>query len=224
MPGRCAVTNISLSTEHAYLVPKEEVAWYNYNAMHSHAGVMTNPDIDNKLNKLCLRPDMRQYFDRGLFAIAPKASAIGVPPQYVTHIMSAEASEIWPDSHNLVAQHVRNASQPYLFARFAWAVLADVKHFLVLNDVSRKVVRLELEKGSRGEYVERLMMSDELKAIYDDEPVRSSGTSSAGSEYDMTDLEEKDGIMEWDMTEDSVSSDPTSLEMKGLRKDEQISP
>jgi hypothetical protein len=84
-------------------------------------------------NRVPLRPDMHGSFDKRWFAIVPKATVTeggGQTFQYVTHILSDCAAELWPEYHNTLVQYIDQRSRPYLLARFAWAILLNVKPFV----------------------------------------------------------------------------------------------
>src|SRR5467141_1003976 len=69
---RCAVTNWSILTEGAHLVPREESRWYSQNDMARYG--IDLRDIDNGANIIRLRPDLHRYFDRRWWAIVPKVA------------------------------------------------------------------------------------------------------------------------------------------------------
>jgi hypothetical protein len=106
--------------------------------------------IDNSANFVSLRPDIHQCFDRRWFAIVPKVVGAGLgSPQYVTHILSDEAAEIWPIYHNTLVQYLPLQSRPYLFAHFAWAILFHVKSFIT-QDEPRNVVKISVSTDADG--------------------------------------------------------------------------
>ena len=82
------------------------------------------------MSNLPLRADLYICFDNRLFAIVPKAIG-ATTARYVTHILLGEAAELWPLFHNTLVQYLAGGASPYLFARFAWAIIQQVKPFVV---------------------------------------------------------------------------------------------
>jgi HNH endonuclease len=136
-PGHCGVTNFSLPLETAHLVPIKEQAWYNRNGMTRYGAGMLK-DIDDEANILQLRSDIHAIFDARMFAIVPKTG--GGTSQYVTHILRGGAANFWP-RHNIFVQYLHPMSYPYLFARFAWAILLQMKTFVCVG-TGRSVVQV----------------------------------------------------------------------------------
>jgi hypothetical protein len=126
-------------------VPKEEPVWYDKNGMDRYGTDIR--DIDNPANIVQLRPDIHKCFDKRWFAIVPKIAgdleASGTCPQYTAHLLSGNAAELWPQCHNVIVQYLHPRSKPYLFARFAWAVLLWAKHFIVAG-FGRNVYRIQV--------------------------------------------------------------------------------
>jgi hypothetical protein len=91
--------------------------------------------IDNPANILPLRSDLYSIFDDRMFVIVPKRS------QYVTHFLESSAANYWPIHHNAIVRNLIKQSYPYLFARFAWAILFAMKQF-VLVGIQRSVVQV----------------------------------------------------------------------------------
>jgi hypothetical protein len=134
----CAVTKFSYSVGDAHLVPRAERLWYIRNGMGRYGQILG--DINNSANILPLRADILHCSDDRWFVIVPK---LVTPPshQYVTHLISQEAAELWPAWHNTLVQNIPINSTPYLFAHFAWAVLLRAKPFIIMG-ISRNMVRL----------------------------------------------------------------------------------
>ncbi|KAH6614476.1 hypothetical protein B0J18DRAFT_301456 [Chaetomium sp. MPI-SDFR-AT-0129] len=164
----CGVTNSSYAVEEAHLVPEEERAWYSDNEMEFY-GWGPLRDIDNKTNRLPLRSDIRTVFDNRWFVIVPKVfttgSSIQQPPEYVTHIMVGEAWELWPTHHNTVVQSLHRCSREYLFARFAWTILFQVRMF-VIGGRHRHVIRRVTTADEEREYKVQYCSGEELEEAY----------------------------------------------------------
>ncbi|KAK2750047.1 hypothetical protein FQN55_002765 [Onygenales sp. PD_40] len=232
--GRCGITNFSICTKEAHLVPKEEEIWFSRNGMDQYGTDLG--DINDSANLILLRSDIHRSFDNRWFAIVPKVAGGGGSPetdtdplQYVSHILSKGAAEYWPTCHNTMVQGLRPDSHPYLFARFAWAILRRVKPFLTAG-VPRNVIRLQA--SNRTEDIEtvwnaELLTGARLKSSY-------SGGGSRGAVPKKRRLESGSFGENDDLTESSGGSDAgmgnyiwdnvmDEWEARGQRKHQQIS-
>ncbi|KAL7967090.1 hypothetical protein HDV63DRAFT_383706 [Trichoderma sp. SZMC 28014] len=144
-PSFCPLSGFSYALKMAHIIPREEYAWFAKNEMSS------DRNINNSGNIIPLRKDLHKCFDDRWFVIIPKPTSSGT--RYVTHVLSLHAAEIWPDYHNI---ELRCLMQPYgrnfLFARFAWAIIQQVKGF-VTNGVQRKVARIITKQSGQVEYL-----------------------------------------------------------------------
>ncbi|PGH29520.1 hypothetical protein GX50_07729 [[Emmonsia] crescens] len=198
--SRCGITNFSICTEEAHIVPKEEVHWYLRNGMSQYGRDLG--DIDDSANLLSLRSDIHKCFDNRWLVIVPKVAGGGGTfdtdtssrsARYVSHILSRRAAEYWPTYHNTVVQYIENESGPYLFARFAWAVLLLVKAF-VTSGYPRHVIRVqELTDVEDIEtaWKEELLSGAQLRASYS-----GGGSKSATKKRKSELLEEEDDLAE----------------------------
>jgi HNH endonuclease len=124
-------------------------------------------NIDDPANILPLKVDLHRCFDKRWFAIIPKNKEISAPytTQYVTHILLNEAAEIWPTYHNNPVQNLSEKAHYYLFARFAWAILLQVKPFIIAG-FPRNVIRIQMDLEGRINREEKLLSGSQLKAYY----------------------------------------------------------
>jgi hypothetical protein len=123
-------------------------------------------DINNSANILPLRGDIHHCFDNRWLVIVPKL----VTPsshQYVTHLISQEAAELWPTWHDTLVQNIPINSTPFLFAHFAWAVLLGAKPFITMG-VSRIVVRIVVKNEYQFERKIERLSGVQLEALYGD--------------------------------------------------------
>ncbi|EEH11301.1 conserved hypothetical protein [Histoplasma capsulatum G186AR] len=207
---RCGITNFSICTEEAHLVPKEEVLWYSRNGMYRYGRDLG--DIDNPANLLPLRPDIHKCFDKRWFVIVPKIAGGGGAHEtdtstrsayYVSHILSDNAAEYWPTYHNTIVQYLGNDSRPYLFARFAWAILLFVKPFVTTGD-PRNVIHLEVSTSvekTQTVWKAEYLSGAQLKANYSGGGSKSATSKKRKSEFST--LGEEDD----DLAESSDDSD-----------------
>ncbi|KAK4146081.1 uncharacterized protein C8A04DRAFT_35347 [Dichotomopilus funicola] len=163
----CAITNAGYAVGEAHLVPKEERVWYTENQM-SRYGVGL-PDIDNRANILPLRKDIHYSFDARWFVIVPRMvttnSSLMPSLQYVTHIISRDAAELWPAYHLALVESLRTDSRAYLFARFAWAILFQVKLFVTAGR-RRHVIQVSRDEAGDAKYEAKFRTGTELEKAY----------------------------------------------------------
>lgn len=167
-PSRCSITNSSLAVEDAHLVPKTEALWYTRNGMEMYGEDLR--DVKNAINTVYLRSDLHKYFDDRYLVIVPKideaeSSSTPIPPQYATHILSTNGAELWPRRHNVLVQYIPPNSRPYLFGRFAWAILLQVKIFL-LQGVSRHIIRVGANEDGKVRRNVELLTGYHLRNLY----------------------------------------------------------
>jgi hypothetical protein len=72
----CWLTNHVESTEHAHLVPPNEQAWFDDNAVLQYTNLsrVDINGIDDSLNGILLRSDVHTLFEQRRFALTPKPS------------------------------------------------------------------------------------------------------------------------------------------------------
>jgi hypothetical protein len=162
----CGISNFSFAIDEAHLVPQEEALWYQRNDMGRYEDAILC-DINNPSNIIPLKTDLHRCFDNRWFAIIPKVIKTTTPHsvQYVTHILRAQAAELWQLYHNTVVQYLNNKARPYLFARFAWAILLQIKPFITA-DFPRHAIRIQISGEGKIEYKEQLFSGLQLKSFY----------------------------------------------------------
>ncbi|KAK4162842.1 hypothetical protein QBC43DRAFT_355534 [Cladorrhinum sp. PSN259] len=204
----CSITNAGYAVEQAHLVPKEERVWYRENEMQVYGVGL--PDIDNEANLLPLRKDIHYAFDARWFVIVPKMVTTDSSPQasyqYVTHIISVSAAELWPTYHNTIVESIHSRSRAYLFARFAWAILLRVKLFVIAGE-PRHVIRVARTPAGRKEYKTEHCSGAELENAYGGGGSRAAtplytdqdGFSelSGDSDTDMSDMDVRGTTGDW---------------------------
>jgi HNH endonuclease len=167
-------------------------------------------NIDDPANILPLKVDLHRCFDKRWFAIIPKSTEISAsyPPQYITHILLQEAAELWPTYHNTPVQYLHENTHYYLFARFAWAILLQVKPFIIAG-FSRHVIRIQMSGEDKINREEKFLNGSQLKAYYGGggskraTPLnKRSGTGSMGDDDDDDLIESPSGDGDLDMEND----------------------
>jgi hypothetical protein len=197
------ITNFSIVLEDAHLVPKEQVRWYNNNAMDQYGSGVG--DIDNSNNVVPLRADMHRCFDKRWLTFVPKVAQrnTGVA-QFVTHILMDDAAELWPTYHNVLIPSLGPYSSMYLFAHFAWAILLRVKPFIT-RGFPRHVIRAQVNNDGKMEHTTEVLSGSQLIALYSgggsfDPPPQSTpkkkNRGSAEDEDNESSGEETDFVMD----------------------------
>lgn len=176
-------------------------------------------DIDNGANILPLKQDIHHCFDDRWFVIVPKTIKVETgsatpSTQYITHIISRGAAELWPTYHNTLVQSLHYSSREYLFARFAWAILFRAKLF-VIDGYPRHVIRIHKEEEGNIEYKAEYCPGKLLSSKYSGgrsqgaTPKRKFGQSAADDEENPLEsssegshfsMEETDSL--WDKMDD----------------------
>jgi hypothetical protein len=170
-------------------------------------------NIDVPANILPLKVDLHRCFDKRWFTIVPKRMEISAPYSslYVTHILLEEAAELWPTYHNTPVQYLHENARYYLFARFAWAVLLQVKPFIIAG-FSRHVIRIQMSGEDKINREEKFLNGSQLKAYYGGggsqraTPLnKRSGTGSIGDDDgDLIESPSEDGDLDmendWEYT------------------------
>jgi hypothetical protein len=217
-------------------VLKEEGLWYSRNGMSRYGRDLG--DIDDSVNLLPLRPDIHKCFDKRWFVIVPKVPGGGAAPdteagtrspQYVSHILSTSAAEYWPTYHNTIVQYLENDSRPYLFARFAWAILLFVKPFVTAGD-PRHVIRLQVSTGPEDVEIvrkEEFLSGAQLKSSYGGVGSKSATPkkrrSESGALGEEDDLAESSADSDISMEDDIWDNVMDEWEARGQRRRQQIS-
>ena len=123
-------------------------------------------------------------------------------PQYITYILQRDAAELWPIYHNTIVQHLDKAARPYLFARFAWAILFQAKKFIT-DGRSRHVIRIQTSDEDKIEYKDELLSGQQLQHEYGSGGSKGATPRSKKSRTDsMVDDEDSNINMDIDWDDD----------------------
>ncbi|KAM3508030.1 hypothetical protein MY11210_006878 [Beauveria gryllotalpidicola] len=115
----CRVTNATLGTEGAHLLPKSEELWYTKNSMFQYSAFEEKGTPDDPRNAILLRSDAHTLFDAKRFLIVPKKD------KWVTHALYGKPQdELARSFHNIHLQPLTDVSVEFLFARFVWTIHA----------------------------------------------------------------------------------------------------
>lgn len=115
----CRVTNCTLGTEGAHLLPKSEELWYTKNSMFQYSAWEERGTTDDPRNAVLLRSDVHTLFDAKRFLIVPKKS------KWVTHVLyGAAQDELARSFHDVQVQPLAGVSVEFMFARFVYTIHA----------------------------------------------------------------------------------------------------
>ncbi|TWU70693.1 hypothetical protein ED733_001540 [Metarhizium rileyi] len=115
----CRVTNSTLGTEGAHLLPKSEELWYTRNSMFQYSAWEERGTTDDPRNAILLRSDAHTIFDAKRFIIVPKKG------KWVTHVLyGAAQDELAQSFHNVHIQPLTDIAVEYIFARFMYTIHA----------------------------------------------------------------------------------------------------
>lgn len=154
----CSLSGFSYAVNGAHIIPREKDPWFTRNEM-SFDG-----DINTSSNIIPLRKDLHKCFDDQWFVIIPKPTSSST--RYVTHILLPQAAQIWPNFHNIELQCFSQLyGRRFLFARFAWAILQQVKPFIITG-VPRKVIQRIINDSGEMEYPASDIGGLQLKNLY----------------------------------------------------------
>jgi hypothetical protein len=232
---RCGVTNFSYPLEEAHLIPRKETNWFLRNDMGRYNFTGAFPLINDPANLLPLKTDTHDIFDDRQFVIIPKAAgagaagvgasvAVGVgtgaegstgagidahlPLPFVTHMLGRDSAEFWPTHHNILVRSLHTHASPYLFARFAWAILFHVKRF-ILSGAGRVIVLQVTLDNKKTAYQAKLLTGKELMKSYGGggsqsaTPIKGKRPAGAMDEEDSVGLSSEDEYIDdmWDVVD-----------------------
>ncbi|KAM3501791.1 hypothetical protein MY10362_005280 [Beauveria mimosiformis] len=136
--GSCRLTASTIGAEIAHFIPRTEDAWFAANQMFQYS---SRPDFtvtnkaNNPRNAMLMGAQLHSVYDQREFVIIPKWGA------WLVHVLSGpHGEELAAVYHNLEPQPLSGLAVEYLFARFAWTVLAQTC-FLEAGVPRRLVVR-----------------------------------------------------------------------------------
>ncbi|KAL2192915.1 hypothetical protein P885DRAFT_72655 [Corynascus similis CBS 632.67] len=146
-------------------------------------------DIDNRANILPLRKDIHYAFDARWFVIIPRIvttnPSLQPSPQYVTHIISPNAAELWPTYHTTL--------------------------LFVIAGRRRHVIRISRDEAGNIEYKTEYCTGTELENLYGSggskaaTPLYSRKSGRGSTAYDEASFAESSGDSDIDMEDtDSV--------------------
>ncbi|KAK7407884.1 hypothetical protein QQX98_009943 [Neonectria punicea] len=134
--NRCHITRANYAVTGAHCIPKEEGDWFALNGMHRYSS--GRGDTENPGNIIPLKSDVHACLDLRECAFVPKPDEAGeeAPALHVLNSSFPDFAELFHNS-TLMGNYVCGE---YLLARFAWAVIQQVKPF-VTEGFQRRIAR-----------------------------------------------------------------------------------
>ncbi|TPX14346.1 uncharacterized protein E0L32_005542 [Thyridium curvatum] len=188
----CCITANLHALEKAYIIPREAQPWYSENGMMAYSTTVLG--IDDPDNLLPMRSDIHCIFDDRWFVIVPKHN------DYRVYCIDRRAGAL--DIHNIPLQGLRGNIRPLLLARFAWAILLQVKLFITLGHTRK--VKIFNHSDCKWETLE--MSGVDLRARYSGGGSKASSPAATRSKrpYQATTMDRDD----WDRDDwDTVSNE-----------------
>ncbi|KAF1737590.1 hypothetical protein CRV24_003211 [Beauveria bassiana] len=169
--GSCRLTASTIGAEIAHFIPRTEDAWFAANQMLQYSSqpqaVVTNK-TNNPCNAMLMGAQLHSVYDQRQFVIIPKWGA------WLVHVLSGPHSEeLAAVYHNIEPQPLSGLAVEYLFARFAWTVLAQTC-FLEAGVPRRLVVR-----GKDGQPTAREVSGTECRIMFTPSLSRSKSRSQS---------------------------------------------
>ncbi|RPD59293.1 hypothetical protein L226DRAFT_561299 [Lentinus tigrinus ALCF2SS1-7] len=140
--GRCIITEFPRCIQNAHILPQDQIAWFKLYDMDLYCH---NPRalINDTANGLTLRSDVRECLERGGFVFFPLD-----PSTYLAYSIGLN------DRHYAELLHRRPVAMPervsefFLYARFAYNVLLNVRPVWEEHGVRVPAALLEAEKAN----------------------------------------------------------------------------
>ncbi|OAA36807.1 hypothetical protein ISF_09940 [Cordyceps fumosorosea ARSEF 2679] len=136
--GSCRLTASTIGAEIAHFIPRTEDAWFVANQMFQYSSrpeaVITNK-TNNPRNAILMGSQLHSVYDQRQFVVVPKWGA------WLIHVLSGRhEEELASVYHNVPPKLLSGLAVEYVFARFAWTVLAQTS-FLEAGVPRHVVVR-----------------------------------------------------------------------------------
>ncbi|RPD56259.1 hypothetical protein L227DRAFT_283113 [Lentinus tigrinus ALCF2SS1-6] len=207
----CIITEFSRSIQNAHVLPRDQSAWFELHSMDLYCH---NPQalIDDTANGLALRSDVLECFDRCSFVFFPLDDST-----YLAYIVGGSESHYVELLHRRPVVMPERVSEFFLYARFAYNILAHVRPWWTKYGATIPVQRLQVKGAMTG-------AKDHAGPLH---PSETSSSSESLSDVQTLEKEER-WTARWkarfpDLNEESVDppdtrifSHPDSLRIRRL--------
>ncbi|KAI1406798.1 hypothetical protein F5Y13DRAFT_176309 [Hypoxylon sp. FL1857] len=147
----CRVTQAVTGVDKAHVIPKAEAVWFTDNNMDRYVwATNASKKIHDVNNLFLLRCDVHRTFDSKEITIFPKLrDGQRVLVLHVLHGLPETTYETKALYHNRLLHQLYGVSPEYLFARFAWSVLASNTIQLLETD-SPDMLAIRIREDAKG--------------------------------------------------------------------------
>ncbi|KAM3516325.1 hypothetical protein MY11210_000084 [Beauveria gryllotalpidicola] len=182
--GSCRLTASTIGAEIVRFIPRTEDAWFAANQMFQYSSrpeaVVTNK-TNNPHNAMLMGAQLHSVYDQRQFVVVPKWGA------WLVHVLSGtHREELAAVYHNIEPQPLSGLAVEYVFARFAWTVLAQTC-FLEAGVPRRVVVR-----GKDGLPTARELSGTDCRIMFTPRLARSKNRSQSPKKRVWDDTAEDD--------------------------------
>ncbi|KAK8142116.1 hypothetical protein G3M48_009320 [Beauveria asiatica] len=169
--GSCRLTASTIGAEIAHFIPRTEDAWFAANQMFQYSprpeAVITNK-TNNPRNAILMGSQLHSVYDQRQFVVVPKWGA------WLIHVLSGRHDEeLASVYHNVPPKLLLGLAVEYIFARFAWTVLAQTS-FLEAG-----VPRLVVVRGKDGLPTAREVSGQDCRTMFTPSLPRSKSRSQS---------------------------------------------
>ncbi|KAI7779793.1 hypothetical protein LA080_000391 [Diaporthe eres] len=175
---RCIISNVSYLIQSSHIIPQASESWFSRNYMEKFGGDKLG--IHTPLNRVDMRHDLHNAWDRHMFALVPKQSEL------VVHVLDCSSGygtcEFAAQWHNVMVRRAAldQVADEYLFAKFAQAIFASLKPFIT-RGFSRRIARLKASTDGDWKLSVDKVTGDVLKKEYGGGGTVRSSSASSGS-------------------------------------------
>ncbi|KAL9124002.1 MAG: hypothetical protein Q9217_006625 [Psora testacea] len=148
--GSCRLSGEFDNLECAHIVPKRSIDWFKRNGMRRYnpnKNLMLEAIINDPANTFALREDIHTCFDTAAFAIVPK---LGFWVSYFI-LLTCNKGNAYHNTKMTLAPEIPGE---FLFARFAWAILNQVKDFIQYGPERLVLCRVPSENDGQDAKIE----------------------------------------------------------------------
>ncbi|KAI3391567.1 hypothetical protein diail_7145 [Diaporthe ilicicola] len=217
--SRCVVSG-RFATELAHLSPREERAWFLNNAMTVYDGHSASIPSDCPSNRILLDCSLHSVMDRRLWAFVPRHGRFAVQtislPESMTYEMLGEFV------HEYHGRHMRRINQTrfeYLLVRFAWAVLYQVKGFVLMARPKTLLARYRVWEDGVPRLKEEELLPEDIDALFGGGDTRSASSRKRSRTSSDQSRGSRRAYLNWAMASPAcIRREPSPCEERGRKR------
>lgn len=146
----CRISGAVEYVDAAHIIPELEADWFGRNEMQCYGNDPDAYGLRNSNNLIALRPDLHRAFDDHRIVIVPKCGS------FTVHILQG-VPFMARQFHNRQTHGIDWVPVPWLFSRFALAIIRSTHHFLA-RGIPRRLVRWNSDQAR---YLEETVSGDQ---------------------------------------------------------------